>query len=97
MPRKFEQGTTIWVYATWTDKDDAAITGITNHTLTITDSAGVDRTGTTPPTVVEVGLGVYYFKYQIAADAATGEWTVNWKVTVGVDSGEDEHYFEVEG
>jgi len=89
------KGQTIWVYATWTDKDDIAITGLTNdkHTIKVYDPNGADKTGTV--TVSEVGSGIYYFKYQIAFNAVDGTWKVTWKVDVSGDTGIEEHAFEV--
>jgi len=94
MSRKHERGSTIWIYATWKDKDGNLISGIGSHVITVTDPTGADKTGTL--TVVEVGSGVYYFKYLIASDAVIGEWHVKWKVTAGGDIGIEEFRFEVE-
>jgi len=96
---KHEKGSTIWIYATWKDKDGNAIEGIINHEITITDPAGTDKTDSV--TVTPVGSGVYFFKYTIPAGTAesptiAGEWHVKWKVTYGTDVGIEEYRFEVE-
>jgi len=96
MPKKHEKGATIWIYATWKDKDGNGIVGLTNdkHTITVTDPTEVDKTGSI--TVNEDGNGKYHFKYQIPANAHVGEWHVKWTIQYGTDVGIEEHRFEVE-
>lgn len=44
MTRKHEKGTTIWIYCTWKDKDDTAITGVPagDHAVNVFDPSDAD-------------------------------------------------------
>lgn len=89
------RGATVWVYYTWVDKDDEALTGISTHDITLLDPAGTDQE--IDPSVTEDGGGEYHFKTTIPSDGIVGEWPVKWQVTLaGGEIGIEETYIEVE-
>jgi len=82
MGRKHHKDTTIWIYATWKDKDEVEITGLTNdkHTVVITDPTGANMMADELLTT-DANIG-----QNICAVADGSEFRAGWQVTIKDDS-----------